>query len=91
MNYEPNQIDWQLGDIVIHDADAKREDMLMVVVGIHADEDAIDTIYLDQRNAKGVYSNPRIRYDRGKRYALIYTNPKEALHNPARFGIMRTL
>jgi len=29
MNYEPNKINWKVGDVVIHDADAKNCTMLM--------------------------------------------------------------
>ena len=32
MNYKANEIDWNIGDIIIHDADAKRENMLMEVI-----------------------------------------------------------
>jgi hypothetical protein len=31
--HDANEIEWQIGDHVIHDADAKRHDMLMIVVG----------------------------------------------------------
>ena len=30
---EPNRIEWEAGDYVIHDSDAKRADMLVVVIG----------------------------------------------------------
>ena len=29
----PNATQWRVGDFVIHDSDAKRADMLMVVIG----------------------------------------------------------
>ena len=31
--YAPNTTRWRVGDLVIHAADAKRADMLMVVIG----------------------------------------------------------
>lgn len=73
MNYEPNTADWQVGDIVIHDADAKKPHMLMVVVDhLETDEGReYATVYLDtERN-------------RQKRY----WNPMRNLHDPARFNI----
>jgi hypothetical protein len=33
MIHEPNQTKWKLGDLVIHDADAKTERMLMQITG----------------------------------------------------------
>lgn len=79
MNYTANTIDWKVGDIVIHDADAKRMNMLMVVVG-HADK-GIMTIYLDQ--------NERAHGFRGKTTCAIWFNPKEALHAPWRFEFFK--
>jgi hypothetical protein len=32
VNYTPNTIDWNVGDLVIHDADQKSERMLMRVI-----------------------------------------------------------
>jgi hypothetical protein len=34
MIHPPNTTPWRVGDIVIHDDDAKRVHMLMVVVGV---------------------------------------------------------
>lgn len=31
--HDPNTTQWQPGDLVIHDSDAKRSDMLMIVLG----------------------------------------------------------
>ena len=31
--YEANRVEWKTGDYVVHDSDAKRADMLMVVIG----------------------------------------------------------
>ncbi len=33
MNYEPNKIQWKVGDFVIHDIDRKDIDMIMQVIG----------------------------------------------------------
>lgn len=71
MNYEPNEIDWAVGDLVIHDADEKSERMLMRVVEIGLPDWRIKTEYA---NRKG-----------NERY---YTNRKDVLHDPARFGIV---
>lgn len=37
MNYPANTRVWKIGDQVIHDADAKKPEMLMVVVGYTGD------------------------------------------------------
>lgn len=71
MNYEPNEIDWNIGDLVIHDADAKTADMLMRVVEIGLPDGRLKTEYA---NRKG--NEPH------------YLNPKDVLHDPARFGIV---
>jgi hypothetical protein len=77
MNYPPNTTIWQPGDLVIHDADGKCPEMLMVVTETWKDNGAIlcETRYLDPGamtpKPKGAYVN-RI----------------EALHDPARFGII---
>ena len=71
MNYEPNTINWQIGDLVIHDADHKSDDMIMRVVGRTRDG-----------QIKTKYLGPDHRWKN-----KIWTNPKEALHDPDRFGI----
>jgi hypothetical protein len=74
MNYTPNTpntIDWPKGSLVIHDADAKAPDMLMVVTG-HTRDGRIKTQYI----VNSTFST-----------AKVWTNPKEALHDPASFGI----
>jgi len=75
MNYEPNTVDWADGSIVIHDADAKEACMLMRVVG--RTKDGL---------IKTRYATPVIRRHRGWS-AKTWKNPKEVLHDPARFGI----
>lgn len=47
MNYEANTTKWKKGDIVIHDADAKEERMLMVVIGYTRDG-LVKTEYIDR-------------------------------------------
>ncbi len=72
MNDEPNIIDWKVGDLVSHDADAKCQEMLMIVVGI----DSINQLYITK------YINPKYT-----RCYELYKNDKKYLHDPARFGI----
>ena len=73
MLYEPNTIDWRVGAIVIHDADAKRANMLMIVVKI-------------QKN--GLIQTKYLFPDGGKSTQKIWKNRKEHLHHPIRFGIV---
>jgi len=47
MIHEPNTKKWRLGDVVIHDADAKKHGMLMRVTGTTKDGSYI-TRYLDR-------------------------------------------
>lgn len=37
MNYEPNTRKWEPGELVLHDADAKTVEMLMVVIDYNRD------------------------------------------------------
>jgi len=46
MNYKPNKIDWRIGDIVIHDANAKEGIMLMKVIIV--EPIGITTQYIDK-------------------------------------------
>lgn len=46
MNYDANTYQWQIGDLCLHDADAKTQKMLMVVEGYRKDGRCI-TRYLD--------------------------------------------
>ena len=72
MNDEPNKKVWQKGDIVIHDADAKDKDMLMVITGYDPETNRYYSKYL----------NPDYTKSR-----LTYKNELKCLHDPARFGI----
>ena len=58
MNYDPNQTKWVLGDVVIHDADAKQPAMLMIVVGVRSD-DHVYTRYAYGHVDEQVYCNHR--------------------------------
>jgi hypothetical protein len=76
--HDPNTTLWKPGDLVIHDSDAKRADMLMIVLG---------------KNATGVfhtrYAFPWAQPRPWRR--KIWRNTVEWLHDPARFGITAAL
>ncbi len=74
MNYDENKIDWKEGDIVIHDADAKRVGMLMVVTNVCDKSKLIETEYFDMNNS----DLPSKKY----------LNDKKFLHDPKRFNIL---
>ena len=76
MTYEPNSIDWPVGALVIHDADAKEAFMLMRVVGRTRD---------GRLKTRYAYKQPRSCGWSRK----VWVNPKERLLDPARFGIGR--
>lgn len=56
MNYAPNERQWFPGDLVLHDADAKRAEMLMLVVFVTRGG-LVRTRYLDYRQPRTVYEN----------------------------------
>lgn len=72
--HAPNTTLWCVGDYVIHDADAKRTDMLMVVTGRSR-----DGIY----RTRYAYPAEQPRSWRRK----IWRNALASLHDPRRFGI----
>ena len=76
LNYEPNTVEWDRGDLVIHDCDAKTKSMLMIVVGKEWNgmEDRWDyrTAYL---------------YQEDNRKTGVWINDKKFLHAPSRFNI----
>jgi len=73
--YEPNTTAWEPGALVIHDDDAKRPDMLMVVLG-----SSKDGVYRTR------YAFPN---KQPKEWCKqIWRNTLEPLHDPRRFGIM---
>ena len=72
--YAPNTTRWRVGDFVIHDADAKRADMLMVVTG-YSREGIYRTRY--------AFPDEQPRLWRRK----VWRNTLAPLHDPSRFGI----
>lgn len=81
MNHEPNATVWKMGDLVIHDDDAKRPDMLMKVLSRIA-----------SGPRKGMF---RTRYAypelQPKSWRMkVWINPIEKLHDPKRFAIDTT-
>lgn len=72
MNYEENTVDWQIGDLVIHDADRKESGMLMVVIGRDEEKGLIKSVLIDQDRHHDL---------------TIYENEKKYLHDPKRFDI----
>lgn len=56
MNYAANTTHWRRGCLVIHDADAKREHMLMVVIGF-ARDGLVKTRYVSDERPQRVYQN----------------------------------
>lgn len=75
--HAPNTTRWRVGDLVIHDADAKRTDMLMVVTGCSR-----DGIY----RTRYAFPEQQPRSWRRK----VWHNALAALHDPDRFGIAVT-
>ncbi len=74
MNYSANTRHWQIGDLVIHDADAKQVEMLMRVVGYDRKKGLCRTKYVQP----GYYN--------GMRKAAM-PNELKYLHDPALFGL----
>jgi hypothetical protein len=72
MNYYPNTTHWEIGNIVIHDADAKRADMLMKVIGFSRD---------------GMVKLCYVKNTPFHNNKTIYLNRMCVLHDPKRFGI----
>lgn len=73
MNYEANTTQWKIGDLVIHDCDAKNGPMLMQVVGYESKTGLCITIYYRERDRS-----------RPKRYK----NELRFLHDPNRFEML---
>ena len=72
--HAPNATQWRVGDFVIHNSDAKRADMLMVVIGC-----TLQGIY----RTRYAFPEEQPRAWRRK----VWRNTGESLHDPARFGI----
>lgn len=56
MRYDPNTTHWRIGDFVLHDADAKRLDMLMIVIGYTRDG-LCKTRYINPTRKRTVWKN----------------------------------
>jgi len=77
MNYEANTVKWKPGDLVLHDADAKRTEMLMRVIDYTKDGRCI-TQYAEANQMNG---------DGHRRKPERWENPAAHLHDPAQFGV----
>ena len=72
---KPNKIDWKVGDIVIHDADAKREDLLMKVIKVELL--GITTQYVDKtKYGHQYYLNDKKYLHDPKRFNLNVSKPQ---------------
>lgn len=80
MNYEPNTVHWQAGDLVLHDADRKCADMLMRVVGYDRDGLCLTRYIAARVDMRSPRSTPHSRKALANRLAV--------LHDPARFGVV---
>ena len=89
MNYEPNNIDWKVGDLVIHDADRKTERMLMRVVGIEPNG-LTKTEYVSLKGTLRYYFNRKEVLHDPARFG-VYTPPTPATTPSANNGIRRTI
>lgn len=72
--HDPNTTQWNSGDLVIHDSDVKRADMLMIVLGL-------DATGIFRTRYAFPWAQPRLWRRK------IWRNTVESLHDPARFGI----
>lgn len=71
MNDPENEVEWKIGDIVIHDADFKGPRMLMRIVGRSRKHPGlIRSVYLDRNISRSIYENE-----------------KKYLHDPRHYGI----
>lgn len=86
MNYEANKIHWKVGDIVIHDADAKRENMLMRITELRQDATGGLRYVSSYIDWKYHTSSKRLTSKEFKKWNR-WNNPLEVLHDPKRFGI----
>lgn len=89
MNYEANTKDWAIGDVVIHDTDAKMPFMLMVVTG-KKDDGMFATRYIVPGLIYTKHTNvsfeamPRHAQ---KHYGQEWLNEMKYLHDPSLFDI----
>lgn len=90
MNYEPNRIVWKSGDVVIHDADAKDERMLMEVLGSKVLLPTITKPPIRIFFTRYIYPAkifPKNRAEQKRMRKRIYENEMGFLHDPKIFGI----
>ena len=78
MNYEPNTIDWAVGDLVIHDADAKTADMLMRVVEIGLLDGRLKTVYANRKGSESYYLNRKDVLHDPTRFGIVDGEPTRA-------------
>lgn len=57
MDYEPNRINWNTDDLVIHDADEKSEKYLMQVIEIDREDGLVKTKYANRKGNEPYYLN----------------------------------
>jgi len=81
MNYRPNTRAWKPGDLVLHDADAKREEMLMKVIG-YTNGGLCRTRYAAANEMNGDALRKRMRQK-----PEVWENDIRYLHDPSRFGV----
>lgn len=74
MNYARNTKEWNPGDLVIHDADAKRDDMLMLV------------LEKEWKDGAWYYWTAYIHQEEGRKTGRWF-NRGDALHDPKWFKI----
>ncbi|MEX8520044.1 MAG: hypothetical protein AB3X44_16160 [Leptothrix sp. (in: b-proteobacteria)] len=72
--YKPNTTRWPVGSLVIHEFDAKTDEMLMVVTGYDDDTGHARTLYAYPEKQPAVWRH-------------VWRNPITMLHAPERFGI----
>lgn len=89
MIHEENERDWEINDIIIHDADAKKPYMLMIILKKRKNG-MIGTRYIYpgliwNKHIDVPYSEMPVRMQR--HYGKMCWNGKEYLHDPSRFEI----
>jgi hypothetical protein len=70
MNYEENTIQWRIGDIVIHDADAKEPRLFMRIDGFTLDGLAMCR-YVNPNQGQGIYKNRLASLHDPSRFGLL--------------------
>ena len=71
MNYEPNTVEWGIGDEVIHDADRKCADMLMVVVKVQKNGLIITRYKYPERVSNRQYKNEKMYLHDPARFGIV--------------------